>query len=96
VPSIETAQLITRLNGKAMQQAQIGEIIFGIPQLVSYLSTMCELRPGDVIVTGTPGGVGARQTPPLFMKSGDVVEVEIENVGLLRNPIIREVEVTGP
>jgi 2-keto-4-pentenoate hydratase/2-oxohepta-3-ene-1,7-dioic acid hydratase in catechol pathway len=96
VPAIETAQLITRLNGRTMQQAQIGEIIFGIPQLISYLSTMCELRPGDVIVTGTPGGVGARQTPPLFMKSGDVVEVEIENVGLLRNPIIREAKVTGP
>jgi 2-keto-4-pentenoate hydratase/2-oxohepta-3-ene-1,7-dioic acid hydratase in catechol pathway len=48
-----------------------------------------------VVVTGTPGGVGARQTPPLFMESGDVVEVEIENIGLLRNPIIREAKVTG-
>jgi 2-keto-4-pentenoate hydratase/2-oxohepta-3-ene-1,7-dioic acid hydratase in catechol pathway len=96
VPAIENAQLITRLNGKTMQQVQIGEMIFGIPRLINYLSTMCELRPGDVVVTGTPGGVGARQTPPLFMKGGDVVEVEIENVGLLRNPIIREAKVTGP
>jgi 2-keto-4-pentenoate hydratase/2-oxohepta-3-ene-1,7-dioic acid hydratase in catechol pathway len=66
---------------------------------------MCELLPGDVIVTGTPGGVGTRQDPPVFMRSGDTVVVEIEGVGLLRNPILREdellpadtadVEVTG-
>jgi 2-keto-4-pentenoate hydratase/2-oxohepta-3-ene-1,7-dioic acid hydratase in catechol pathway len=74
-----------------MQQAKIGEMIFGIGELVNYISTMCELVPGDVIVTGTPGGVGARHDPQVFMHEGDVIEVEIDGVGLLRNPIVREV-----
>jgi 2-keto-4-pentenoate hydratase/2-oxohepta-3-ene-1,7-dioic acid hydratase in catechol pathway len=90
VEDIAAAQLTTRLNGKVMQQTKIGEMIFGIPELVNYLSTICELQPGDVVVTGTPGGVGARQTPQVFMSPGDVVEVEIDQVGLLRNPIVRE------
>jgi 2-keto-4-pentenoate hydratase/2-oxohepta-3-ene-1,7-dioic acid hydratase in catechol pathway len=90
VADIEDAQLSTRLNGKVMQQTKIGEMIFGIPELVNYLSTITELLPGDVIVTGTPGGVGTRQTPPVFMSPGDVVEVEIDGVGLLSNPIVRE------
>jgi 2-keto-4-pentenoate hydratase/2-oxohepta-3-ene-1,7-dioic acid hydratase in catechol pathway len=90
LPDIASAQLTTRLNGKTMQQAKIGDMIFGIPQLIAYLSTMCELLPGDVIVTGTPGGVGARHTPQVFMHNGDEVEVEIEGVGVLRNPIERE------
>jgi 2-keto-4-pentenoate hydratase/2-oxohepta-3-ene-1,7-dioic acid hydratase in catechol pathway len=90
VPDIQSAQLTTRLNGKVMQQAKIGEMIFGVGELVNYVSTMCELVPGDVIVTGTPGGVGARQDPQVFMFEGDEVEVEVEGVGLLRNPISRE------
>jgi len=91
LPGIEDSQLTTRVNGRVMQQAKIGEMIFGIPTLINYLSTLCELLPGDVVVTGTPGGVGARQTPQLFLGVGDIVEVEIEGVGLLRNPIAREV-----
>jgi 2-keto-4-pentenoate hydratase/2-oxohepta-3-ene-1,7-dioic acid hydratase in catechol pathway len=90
LPDIEDAELTTTLNGAVMQRAKIGELIFGIPQLISYVSTMCELLPGDVIVTGTPGGVGARQDPPVFMHSGDTVDVEIEGVGMLSNPIVRE------
>jgi 2-keto-4-pentenoate hydratase/2-oxohepta-3-ene-1,7-dioic acid hydratase in catechol pathway len=90
VPEIEAAELTTRLNGRVMQRARIGELIFGIPRLVSYVSTMCELLPGDVIVTGTPGGVGTRQDPPVFMQSGDTVVVEVEGVGVLSNPILRE------
>ena len=90
VPEIGAAELTTSLNGRVMQRAKIGELIFDIPRLVSYVSTMCELLPGDVIVTGTPGGVGTRQDPPVFMQTGDTVVVEVEGVGLLRNPIVRE------
>jgi 2-keto-4-pentenoate hydratase/2-oxohepta-3-ene-1,7-dioic acid hydratase in catechol pathway len=90
VPDLDESVLTTRLNGIVMQQSKIGEMIFGIPELINYVSTISELLPGDVIVTGTPGGVGARQTPPVFMHPGDVVEVEIDQVGLLSNPIVRE------
>jgi 2-keto-4-pentenoate hydratase/2-oxohepta-3-ene-1,7-dioic acid hydratase in catechol pathway len=90
LPDIDTRQLSTRLNGRVMQQAKIEDMIFGIPTLIHYLSTICELLPGDVIVTGTPGGVGARQTPQVFLEPGDMIEVEVEGVGLLRNPIARE------
>jgi 2-keto-4-pentenoate hydratase/2-oxohepta-3-ene-1,7-dioic acid hydratase in catechol pathway len=90
LPDIDVCELTTRLNGKVMQQAKIKDMIFGIPQLIHYLSTICELLPGDVVVTGTPGGVGARQTPQVFLEPGDYVEVEVEGVGLLRNPIARE------
>jgi len=95
VPDIQGAQLTTTLNGTVMQQAKIGDMIFGIPQLIAYLSTICELVPGDVIVTGTPGGVGVRHTPQVFMHSGDHVEVEIEGIGVLSNPIEREALVIG-
>ncbi|HQU04319.1 MAG TPA: fumarylacetoacetate hydrolase family protein, partial [Acidocella sp.] len=61
-----------------------------IPRQIEYISSFTRLMPGDVIVTGTPGGVGARRQPPLWMKPGDVVEVEIDNVGLLRNQIVAE------
>jgi 2-keto-4-pentenoate hydratase/2-oxohepta-3-ene-1,7-dioic acid hydratase in catechol pathway len=90
VPDVEAEELVTRLNGEVMQRAKVGEMIFGIPKLISYLTTICELLPGDVVVTGTPGGVGARRDPQVFMKPGDVVEVEIGGVGLLRNAIVRE------
>jgi len=90
VPNIEAAELTTKLNGNVMQRAEISELIFGIPQLISYISTICDLLPGDVIVTGTPGGVGTRQDPPVFMRDGDTVEVEVAGVGLLRNPVVAE------
>jgi 2-keto-4-pentenoate hydratase/2-oxohepta-3-ene-1,7-dioic acid hydratase in catechol pathway len=90
VPDIDAAELSTLLNGKVMQRAKIGDMIFGIPKLINYLSTMVELIPGDVIVTGTPGGVGTRQDPPVFLGEGDVIEVAIEGVGRLSNPIVRE------
>ncbi|MCW2756220.1 MAG: fumarylacetoacetate hydrolase family protein [Marmoricola sp.] len=90
VPDIESSELSTLLNGKIMQQAKIGEMIFGIPKLINYLSTMVELMPGDVVVTGTPGGVGIRHDPPVFLGQGDVIEVVIEGVGRLTNPIVLE------
>lgn len=90
VPDIGSRQLTTRLNGAVMQQAKIDEMIFSIPEQIAYLSTVCALRPGDVVVTGTPGGVGTRRDPQVFLADGDVVEVEVEGVGLLRNPVERE------
>ena len=80
-------KLQTRLNGEVVQDSHTGHMIFSIPRLISYASTIFTLSPGDVILTGTPAGVGWSRKPPRFMKPGDVVEVEIEAVGLLRNPI---------
>jgi 2-keto-4-pentenoate hydratase/2-oxohepta-3-ene-1,7-dioic acid hydratase in catechol pathway len=80
----------TRLNGETVQSATLGDMIFSIPTIIAYLSAFTPLAPGDVIATGTPGGVGFKREPQLFMKVGDVVEVEIENVGLLRSRIVAE------
>jgi len=79
-----------RLNGETLQDSRTSHMIFKIPRLIAYISSFTTLRPGDVIVSGTPGGVGFTRTPPIFMKAGDVVEVEIEKVGVLRNPIVAE------
>ena len=87
IPAGERLTLTTRLNGQVMQQAATDMMIFPIPRLVAYCSTFLPLATGDVIVTGTPGGVGARRTPPVYMKPGDVVEVEVSRVGVLRNTI---------
>ncbi|WP_108663140.1 fumarylacetoacetate hydrolase family protein [Acuticoccus kandeliae] len=80
----------TRLNGETMQSASLADLIFPIETLIAYCSAFTPLSPGDVILTGTPGGVGDRRDPPLYMKPGDVVEVEISGVGLLSNPIVAE------
>lgn len=82
--------LSTRLNGMEVQRATSRQMIFSIAELITYCSTFTELEPGDVIVTGTPGGVGVRRKPQLFMKHGDVVEVEISEIGVLRNAIASE------
>lgn len=86
----QTLHLKTRLNGVELQSATSDEMIFSIPYLIEYCSTFIPLEPGDVIVTGTPGGVGVRREPKLFMKDGDLVEVEITEVGVLQNPIKAE------
>ena len=83
-------RLQTRLNGEVVQDAMISQMIFDIPRQIESCSSFTRLEPGDVIATGTPGGVGARRTPPLWMKPGDVVEVEIDRIGLLRNGIADE------
>jgi 2-keto-4-pentenoate hydratase/2-oxohepta-3-ene-1,7-dioic acid hydratase in catechol pathway len=80
----------TRVNGEVRQRSNTELLINDIPAVLGYLSSFTELQPGDVIATGTPGGVGAARTPPVFLQAGDVVEVEIERVGLLRNEIIEE------
>jgi 2-keto-4-pentenoate hydratase/2-oxohepta-3-ene-1,7-dioic acid hydratase in catechol pathway len=82
--------LVTRLNGEVMQSTPISDLAFDIPTLIAYLSTICELMPGDVIATGTPSGVGLFREPKLFMKAGDRVEVEITGIGTLANPITDE------
>ncbi len=81
-------RLQTRLNGETVQDSHTGHMIFSTPQLIAYASTIFTLVPGDVIVTGTPAGVGWSRKPPRFMKPGDVVEVEIESIGTLSNPVI--------
>jgi 2-keto-4-pentenoate hydratase/2-oxohepta-3-ene-1,7-dioic acid hydratase in catechol pathway len=87
--------LTTRLNGEVMQQATTAQLIFSIPRLISYLSTFVPLEAGDVIVTGTPGGVGFKRTPPVFMRAGDTVDVEVSSVGTLSNTVAAETPVPG-
>lgn len=83
----QTLTLMTRLNGVELQKATTEMMIHSIPRQIAYISTFTPLEAGDVIVTGTPGGVGNKRTPQLFMKPGDVVEIEIDAVGILRNTI---------
>lgn len=83
--------LTTRVNGDVMQLGQVSDLVFDIPYLIEYCSTFAELLPGDVIATGTPGGVGAARTPPVWLTAGDIVEVEIPGIGLLRSPVVDEV-----
>ncbi|MGF7162776.1 2-keto-4-pentenoate hydratase/2-oxohepta-3-ene-1,7-dioic acid hydratase in catechol pathway [Rhodoligotrophos appendicifer] len=84
-------RLETRLNGATVQSAPIDDMLFDVATLISLLSEAFILVPGDIIVTGTPAGVGFARTPKLFMKPGDVCEVEIEGVGLLRSPVADEI-----
>lgn len=86
----EEISLETRLNGQVMQRATTAMMIFDIPRLIEYASTFTHLLPGDVIATGTPGGVGVKRNPQVFMTHGDVVEVEVGKVGTLVNRIERE------
>jgi 2-keto-4-pentenoate hydratase/2-oxohepta-3-ene-1,7-dioic acid hydratase in catechol pathway len=83
--------LSTRVNGETRQHDRTGRLIFGFRYLINYISTFTTLVPGDVIVTGTPTGAGARFDPPRYLKPGDVIEVEAEDVGLLRNGVVDEV-----
>jgi 2-keto-4-pentenoate hydratase/2-oxohepta-3-ene-1,7-dioic acid hydratase in catechol pathway len=87
IPPGTPLTLVTRLNGAEMQRSTTEFMIHSIPRLISHLSTWVPLAPGDVIVSGTPGGVGARREPPVWMKPGDVVEVEVDRVGVLRNTV---------
>ncbi|MFQ6590993.1 MULTISPECIES: fumarylacetoacetate hydrolase family protein [Pseudomonas] len=83
-------RLIARLNGAEMQNATSDEMLFTIPELIEYISEWTELEPGDIIATGTPGGIGLKRDPQIFMKDGDVVEIEIPEVGVLRNYVRKE------
>jgi 2-keto-4-pentenoate hydratase/2-oxohepta-3-ene-1,7-dioic acid hydratase in catechol pathway len=90
IPDPTKLTLTTRLNGNVMQHTTTDLLIWPIDVLIKYITTFTELRPGDVISTGTPGGVGFKRNPQVFMKAGDTVEVEISSIGILENPITAE------
>jgi acylpyruvate hydrolase len=88
IPNPQTLQLTTRVNGQVVQHASTASMNFSVAAIISFLSSLMTLEPGDIIATGTPSGVGFKRTPPLFLREGDVTEVEIEGIGHLRNPVV--------
>lgn len=82
--------LVTYLNGQEMQRDSVNNLVHTVPELISYISTFTHLSPGDVILTGSPGGVGKKRNPPIFMKDGDKIEVEITGIGRLTNYVVAE------
>ena len=87
VPQPENLSIQLRLSGQTMQNSSTRELIFKIDELIAYVSQITTLEPGDLIFTGTPPGVGMARKPPVFLKPGDVCEVEIAGLGVLRNPV---------
>ena len=81
-------RLVSRLNGEIMQDGNTADMIFSVGRIIAYLSEIMTLEPGDVIATGTPEGVGFARKPPVFMKAGDYIEVEVEKLGSVRNLIV--------
>lgn len=90
VGDVQTLTLETRVNDQAMQHAAVSQLLFDIPFLIAYLSRVMKLEPGDVIATGTPSGVGFSRKPPVWLRPGDVVEVSISRVGVLRNTVVQQ------
>lgn len=88
IADVGALTLTTTVNGEVRQHASVADMIFSVPALIAYVTTFTALAPGDVIVTGTPGGVGAFRSPPQYLRDGDVVEVAIPGVGTLRNPVV--------
>jgi 2-keto-4-pentenoate hydratase/2-oxohepta-3-ene-1,7-dioic acid hydratase in catechol pathway len=88
LPHPDRVSLRTRLNGRVMQDGSTSDWLFSLPRLISFLSQVMTLEPGDIVTTGTPAGVGLFQKPPVFMQPGDVVEIEAEGIGVLRNRIV--------
>jgi len=91
IPDPHNLRIRFRLNGETLQDSTTGELIFGVPELIEFLSRSITLEPGDIIATGTPPGVGFARKPPVFLKEGDVCEVEIEGLGVLSNPVKSDV-----
>ncbi|NLJ47500.1 MAG: fumarylacetoacetate hydrolase family protein, partial [Treponema sp.] len=87
-PGARGVRIRTLLNGRTVQDGTTSDMVFDVADLVSILSRTMTLEAGDVLVTGTPSGVGMARKPPLFMKPGDVCEVEIDGIGILRNPVV--------
>jgi 2-keto-4-pentenoate hydratase/2-oxohepta-3-ene-1,7-dioic acid hydratase in catechol pathway len=90
IPDPTDLLLTTRVNGEEVQRSRTDLLLYDIPQIIAYVSAWTELQPGDVIATGTPGGVGQSRTPPLWLKPGDTVEIEIDRIGVLRNEVVAE------
>lgn len=88
VPDPQNLAIKLRLNGQTMQDSNTKQLIFGVNEIIAYLSQIFTLEPGDLIYTGTPPGVGMARKPPVFLKAGDVCEVEIDGLGTLRNPVV--------
>ena len=87
-PGCTGLRIQSRLNGQVMQNANTSDMVFGVAQTLSLLSDVLTLEPGDVVVMGTPAGVGYARTPPVWMKPGDTIEIDIERVGVLSNPVV--------
>jgi len=90
IPDPHSLQIELRLNGQVMQRSNTNQMIFSAERLIAYISQVVTLEPGDLIFTGTPPGVGFARKPPVFLRPGDLVEIEIERLGILRNPVISE------
>ena len=87
LPGPGNVHIETRLNGRVMQSANTDDLVFSVAKLIEYYSRFYLFRPGDVITTGSPSGVGYGRNPKVFMKSGDAIEVEVREIGILRNPV---------
>jgi len=90
VPDPHALRIRLRLNGKVMQDSSTAQLIFGVDRLIAFLTETVTLEPGDVIATGTPSGVGFARTPPVYLAPGDIMEVEVEGLGILSNPVLAE------
>ena len=88
VPDPHSLGIRTRVNGETLQDSNTENLIFRIPDIIAEISSAMTLEPGDVIATGTPPGVGFARKPPIYLRAGDVVEIEIDGLGTLRNPVI--------
>jgi 2-keto-4-pentenoate hydratase/2-oxohepta-3-ene-1,7-dioic acid hydratase in catechol pathway len=89
IPDPQSLRIMTRVNGVTLQQGNTRDMIFSVAQTIAFLSSLMTLEPGDLIATGTPSGVGFKRQPPIFLKDGDIVEVEIEQIGVIRNPVVK-------
>ena len=90
IPNLNKLRIRTILNGETMQDWNTDDMIFDVPAIIESLSSSKTLLPGTVILTGTPHGVGFARTPPVWLKAGDTVSIEIENIGTLTNPVVNE------
>jgi 2-keto-4-pentenoate hydratase/2-oxohepta-3-ene-1,7-dioic acid hydratase in catechol pathway len=89
-PGATGLRIRSLLNGQVMQDANTSDMIFSVAETIALLADVCTLEPGDVLVMGTPAGVGQARTPPVWMKAGDTIEIEVERIGVLTNPIVNE------